>query len=70
MGGGLIIGASVSVPHTSESNCLFFIYICVYISVIRCSVNVGFKKIRTPYHVPACTDGIRMHAHGQVINAT
>ena len=71
-GGGLIIGASVSEPHTSESNCLFFTYICVYISVVHCSVNVRFKKIRTPYRVHARTDGIlkRIRAHGQVINAT
>ena len=27
----LLIGASVSDPHTSESNCGFFIFICTYI---------------------------------------
>ena len=51
-----VIGASVSEPHTSESNCRFFIHICV-IYVIRRSVNVGshsFKAIRAPH---ACMYG-------------
>ena len=50
-----VIGASVSEPHTSESNCWFFIYICVYISVVHRSIDIGsysFITIRAPC---ACT---------------
>ena len=54
--GKAIIGVSMSKPHTSESNCRFFIYICiyicVYISVVHRSVNVGsysFMHVRTEY---------------------
>ena len=51
-----------------------YMCICVYISVIRRSVNVGsysFKTIRAR-RVHARTDRIleRTRAHGQVINAT
>ena len=37
--------------HPSESNCQFFAYMCVYISVVRHSVNVvsySFKTIHMP----------------------
>ena len=54
----MIFGASVSEPHTSESNCRFFIYyVYMCISVVRHSVNVGsysFITIRAPH---ACMYG-------------
>ena len=37
----LIIGASLSEPHTSEFNGAIFIYIYIYISVVRRSVNAS-----------------------------
>ena len=39
----LVIGASLSEPHTSESNGGFFIYIYIYIYLpyVRRSVNAG-----------------------------
>ena len=48
-----VIGASLSEPHTSESNGRFFIYIYIYISAVRTySVNASStlltRTLRTP----------------------
>ena len=44
-----IIGASLSEPHTSESNGGFFTYICIYIFICRTySVNASWERLSSP----------------------
>ena len=52
-----VIGACSRSPHTSESNCRFFIYICVYISVVHRSIDIHVGSyLFITIHAPcACT---------------
>ena len=47
----VLIGASVSEPHTSELNCgLSLIYVYIYICIVRCTSSARVCTLRTDYY--------------------